>query len=395
MSKKMEKLLKEAEEKNLLVIVFNDTETTGATEEDRIIQSAHAVCFFDKTTNKIEFKHYMEEYIMPPLPIKPGAAVVHGIWKQDLIGAKPWINSKSKEELEYLCKNGAHYVAHNSPFDIKMLSKEGINWPLNKIFDTLRVARNIYLDNTELESRGLQYIRYFYDFDSKEDFADFVKQFKVKKLQAHTALSDIIVLMYFFKFMFEEKLVNSIEELFELSYKISHEDILNYGNTLPKTEKISILVKGTYLNRGKITPNMEFLHWAVSCKDKYKPSFSKKVAIAYFAIEALRKKEMEYSVSLTPMFYLSSAFIPEQWDFLTELNIDIFDFFLKTHKKVKDNIEELKNNPADKKELEFLSSDYEAAKKYVLPKLMNRLIEKNELEKIEIIKENFSELSGL
>lgn len=395
MSKKMEKLLKEASEKNLLVVVFNDTETTGATEEDRIIQSAHAVCFFDKTNNKIEFKHYMEEYIMPPLPIKPGAAVVHGIWKQDLIGAKPWSESKSKEELEYLCEKGALYVAHNSPFDIKMLSKEGIVWPLNKIFDTLRVARNIYLDNTELESRGLQYIRYFYDFDSKEDFADFVKQFKVKKLQAHTALSDIIVLMYFFKFIFEEKLVNSIEELFEFSYKISHEDILNYGNTLPKTEKLSVLVKGTYLNRGKVTDNIEFLNWAVSCKDKYKPSFSKKVAISYFAIEALRKKEIEYSGFLIPMIYSSAAFIPEQWDFLTELNIDIFDFFLKTHEKIKNNIEELKNNPADKKELEFLSSDYEATKKYVLPKLMNRLIEKNELEKIKIIKEKFSELSGL
>lgn len=395
MSKKMEKLLKEAQERDLLVVVFNDTETTGSTEEDRIIQSAHAVCFFDKNTHKIEFKHYMEEYIMPPLPIKPGAAVVHGIWKQDLIGAKPWNESKSKEELEYLCANGASYVAHNSPFDIKMLSKEGIIWPLNKIFDTLRVARNIYLDNTELESRGLQYIRYFYDFDSKEDFGDFVKQFKVKKLQAHTALSDIIVLMYFFKFIFEEKLVNSIEELFELSYKISHEDILNYGNALPKTEKLSVLVSGTYLNRGKITPNMEFLNWAVSCKDKYKPSFSKKVSIAYFTIEALRKNEIKYSGLLVPMFYLSAAFIPEQWDYLTEQNIDIFDFLLVTHEKVKNNIAELKNNPADKKELEFLSSDYEAAKKYVLPKLISRLIEKNELEKIKIIKEKFSELSGL
>lgn len=395
MSKKMEKLIKEANEKNLLVVVFNDTETTGATEEDRIIQSAHAVCFFNKETHEIEFKHYMEEYIMPPLPIKPGAAVVHGIWKQDLIGAKPWDKSKSKEELEFLCLNGASYVAHNSPFDIKMLSKEGIIWPLNKIFDTLRVARNIYLNNNELESRGLQYIRYFYDFDSKPDFENFVKQFKVKKLQAHTALSDIIVLMYFFKFIFEEKLVSSMEELFELSYKISHEDILNYGNALPKEEKLSILVKGTYLNRNQVTPNIQFLNWAVTTKEKYKPSFSKKVAIAFYVVEALRKNEIPYDNNVTPMIVLSSAFIPEQWDFLVSLNINFFSYFMLTHKKVKENIEELKKNPADKKELEFLSSDYEASRKYVVPKLIDFLQKNNDLEKIEQVKNEFKDLSGL
>lgn len=393
MSRKiLEKILKEAKKKNLEVIVFGDTETTGATEEDRIIQNAHAVALFNKEDNSIEVKHYIEEYIMPPLDIKPGAAVVHGIWKQDLIGAKPWIESQSKEELEFLCDSGASYVAHNSPFDIKMLSKEGLVWPLHKIFDTLRVARNVYVDNTELESRGLQYIRYFYDFDSRPDFADFVKSFNIEKLQAHTALSDIVVLMYFFKFIFEEKLVSSLEELFELSYKITYEDILNYGNALPKDEKLSILVTGSYLNRGKLTPNINWFYWALTTEEKYKPAFSKKVAISYYCIEALKNGSIKYVSELNPMIVISSAFIPEQWDFLkNQLNIDFTVFFISEHKKIRANIVNLSNDPTAKKELDYLKSDYEAFSKYVFPKLRTYLTNKGELEKIKKIEE---ELGG-
>ncbi len=388
----LEKLLKEAKKKNLQVIVFGDTETTGATEEDRIIQNAHAVALFNKEDNSIEVKHYIEEYIMPPLPIKPGAAVVHGIWKEDLIGAKPWEESQSKAELEFLCANGAGYVAHNSPFDIKMLSKEGLIWPLNKIYDTLRVARNVYVDNTELESRGLQYIRYFYDFDSRPDFADFVKSFNIEKLQAHTALSDIVVLMYFFKFIFEEKLVSSIEELFDLSYKIMHEDILNYGNALPKNEKLSTLVIGTYLNKGKPTPNINWFNWAVTTEEKYRPAFSKKVAISYYCIEALKNGSVKYVNELNPMIVNSSAFIPEQWPFIFEvLKLDFTTYLISEHKKVRENIVKLSNDPAAKRELDYLKSDYEAFSRYLFPKLRIYLTDKGEFEKIKKIEE---ELGG-
>ena len=124
--------------------------------------------------------------------------MTHGIWYPDLKGKPVFSKTQSFIRLQELIDEGAYYCAHNSPFDIAMLKKEGIDWPEDKVIDTLNIARFLETDE-KIESKSLQWLRYYYNFDEQKDFPALVKKFGIKRLQAHTALSDIVVLIYYFR----------------------------------------------------------------------------------------------------------------------------------------------------------------------------------------------------
>src|SRR3989344_3897999 len=116
-------------------IIFFDTETTGNTEKDFLCQIAY------KSGNDSFVGLYK-----PPIKVPPEASAVHHF-------------SKIKEFLE---NKNAVVVAHNAPFDLIIIKKEGIV-PVNFIC-TLRLAR--YLDPDEkIEKYNLQYLRYLLDIE--------------------------------------------------------------------------------------------------------------------------------------------------------------------------------------------------------------------------------------
>ena len=81
-------------------------------------------------------------------------------------------------------------VAHNAPFDLVMIKKEGIE--PKKFICTLRLAR--HLDPEEkIEKYNLQYLRYYLDLDVEA--------------QAHDAMGDVLVLEKLF-----ERLKKKMEE---------------------------------------------------------------------------------------------------------------------------------------------------------------------------------------
>ncbi len=160
--------------------IILDTETTGVSDTDRVIQLGYIVL----GTNPVEVHN---EFNSSDIPIGFGAMEVHGI-TPDLLDGKPICTETSAyKRLEELNTDDNYLIIHNAPFDIKMLEKEGFN-PQMKVIDTLRVAKHILPDE---EAHRLQYFRYKMDLYKEEEKEASALGVVVK---AHDAIGDVLVL---------------------------------------------------------------------------------------------------------------------------------------------------------------------------------------------------------
>jgi exodeoxyribonuclease X len=178
-------------------IIFFDTETTGNTEKDFLCQIAY----------KNENESFVGLY-KPPIKIPPEASAVHHITNKMLEDKPAFGESSDLPKIKELFENkNSVVVAHNAPFDLMIVKKEGII-PANFIC-TLRLAR--YLDpDDKIEKYNLQYLRYFLDIEI--DAA------------AHDALGDVLVLEKLYerlkkKLMEKEKLDENevVQKMIEIS----------------------------------------------------------------------------------------------------------------------------------------------------------------------------------
>jgi DNA polymerase III epsilon subunit-like protein len=172
-------------------LIFFDTETTGNTESDFLIQLAYK-------TDGDEFNALYK----PEKTIPPEASAVHHITNKMVADKETFKNSKDFEKIKKLFEDeNSVVVAHNAPFDLIMIEKEGIK-PKNFIC-TLRVAR--YLDPEEkIEKYNLQYLRYLLGIEVDGT--------------AHDALGDVLVLEALF-----ERLKNKLMEI----EKINNEKVIS------------------------------------------------------------------------------------------------------------------------------------------------------------------------
>lgn len=185
-------------------LTFFDTETTGNTEKDFLCQIAYKS---GPDTFTALYK--------PPMKIPPEASAVHHI-SNKMVESKPsFSDSGDKEKIKKLFEDAdSAVVAHNAPFDLAIIKKEGIE--PKKFICTLRVAR--YLDKEEkIERYNLQYLRYLLDIEVEAT--------------AHDAMGDVLVLEKLFerlkkKIIEEEKLSESeaIDKMIEIS---SHPSLLH------------------------------------------------------------------------------------------------------------------------------------------------------------------------
>ncbi len=157
-------------------LLFLDTETTGATADDRLCQVAF----------KIEGRDAHQSLFKPPLPIKIAAMAVTHI-TNEMVEAMPVFQGSYIHTRLNELKDTAILVAHNVDFDARMLKYEGIVFPQQ--ICTLKIAR--YLDKgSKYENHQLQYLRYFYGL-------------KVNA-SAHDAMGDVLVLEVVFAKLLEE-----------------------------------------------------------------------------------------------------------------------------------------------------------------------------------------------
>ena len=161
--------------------VLFDTVTTGGNEEDRIIQIGSMI---------VDAKEPIEVYdelCSCEVPIKLEAMEVHNI-TPDLLENKPkFIDSNFYKRLNELNSSENFLIAHNMPFDLGMLQKEGFK---NKftLIDTLRCARHL-LDNSPYHR--LQYLRYSLELYKNE--LDEANKHNIT-IKAHDAIGDVLVM---------------------------------------------------------------------------------------------------------------------------------------------------------------------------------------------------------
>jgi len=206
--------------------ILLDTETTGAGEQDRIIQLGYIVL-----DNK-EIEVY-NEFCSSEVPISYGAMEVHGI-TPEMIENKPTCKELfAYQKLLKYNTNENYLIIHNAPFDIGMLEKEGFKNQM-QVIDTLRVAKHILPDE---EAHRLQYFRYKMELYKKEKEEAQKLGIEVK---AHDAIGDVLVLKLFLSEL--KKLVmqkypneNSVIKMVELTKTPIFIEKFRFGKYKDKT----------------------------------------------------------------------------------------------------------------------------------------------------------------
>jgi len=201
--------------------ILFDTETTGTQEEDRIIQVGAMV-----VSSKGSVSIY-DELCSTVLPIKIEAMAVHGITPELLENKDIFINTNFYKELQSLNTDENYLIAHNMPFDLGMLEKEGFNSNL-KIIDTLRCAKHLLKDSN---SHALQYLRYSLELYKKESKEASKHNITIK---AHDAIGDVLIM----KLLLSELVmlikntypdINPMEKLEELTATPIYIDTFKFG----------------------------------------------------------------------------------------------------------------------------------------------------------------------
>lgn len=169
-------------------IYFFDTETTGNTSDDRIVQLA-----IKERGNPTPL---INELFKPPMPIPFEASAVHHI-SNKMIANKPLFKESPRyQEIKDLFESpDTIVVAHNSAFDVAMLATEDIH-PTNVIC-TYKTVRHIDIDTT-FTNYKLQYLRYALDMELE--------------VPAHDALADVIVLEKVFDYLLNKMMQNGTSE---------------------------------------------------------------------------------------------------------------------------------------------------------------------------------------
>lgn len=190
--------------------ILFDTETTGNQEEDKIIQIGAMI--IDK--NGIEV---YDELCTADLEIKTEAMEVHNITPEQLEDKGLFTDTNCYKKILDLNAPENYLIAHNMPFDLGMLEKEGFKNRFSLI-DTLRCARHLLED---APYHRLQFLRYYLGLYKLE--VDEAKKLNVE-LKAHSAISDVLNMKLLLSFLKEKAKEdypsrNPIEILVELTAK--------------------------------------------------------------------------------------------------------------------------------------------------------------------------------
>ncbi|PRM96608.1 3'-5' exonuclease [Aliarcobacter cryaerophilus] len=176
--------------------ILFDTETTGISQEDRVIQFGAMI-----VDQKGQVEAF-DELCSSDIPIKLEAMEIHNI-TQDLLENKPKaVDTKFYKRLQELNNSENFLIAHNINFDLDMIKKEGFENQL-QLIDTLRCARHLF---SELPYHRLQYLRYALELFKQEEIE--AKKYNIT-IKAHDAIGDVLVMK-----LFLSKLVAKVKESF-------------------------------------------------------------------------------------------------------------------------------------------------------------------------------------
>ncbi|MDO8561835.1 MAG: exonuclease domain-containing protein [bacterium] len=161
-------------------ILFLDTETTGNSDKDRLVQLAVKERFVEGPLVNALYK--------PPVPISIESMAIHHITERMVADKPVFKDAPEYQSLKDLFESDETIVvAHNAAFDNAMLAREGI--VPRQVICTYKLA--YALDpNDQLPNYRLQYLRYLLDLDVEAE--------------AHDAWGDVLVLEALFERLAEK-----------------------------------------------------------------------------------------------------------------------------------------------------------------------------------------------
>ena len=169
--------------------ILFDTESTGMEDEDRAIQVGAMV--IDHHSGDTEV---IDEMLFTDREISVGAIEIHHITPEILSqNAKTdYANSSFKKRIDELNNEQNYLIAHNIPFDLKMIEKEGFKCFMKTIC-TLRCARHLYQEEPH---HRLQWLRYSLGLYKEEE--EECRKHNVI-IKAHDAIGDVLVMKLFLR----------------------------------------------------------------------------------------------------------------------------------------------------------------------------------------------------
>ena len=161
--------------------VLFDTETTGAGENDRIIQVGAMIVH---SKEKIDV---YDELCSADVPISIEAMEIHNITPDVIENQPPYQELEFCKKLEAYNDKENYLIAHNISFDLSMVEKEGFDNNYTLI-DTLRCAKHLLPDSPY---HRLQYLRYSLELYKTEGAEADKLDVTIK---AHDAIGDVLVM---------------------------------------------------------------------------------------------------------------------------------------------------------------------------------------------------------
>jgi len=185
-------------------ILFLDTETTGNSDKDRLVQLAVKERFVDEPLVNALYK--------PPIPISIESMAIHHITERKVAERPLFQEAAEYPGLKDLLESDeVIVVAHNAAFDLAMLAREGVT-PRRSIC-TYKLAYALDPEGVYPNYR-LQYLRYLLDLDIEAE--------------AHDALGDVLVLEALFARLLEKMVARhgTMESALEAMLAISARPLL-------------------------------------------------------------------------------------------------------------------------------------------------------------------------
>ncbi|MDQ7047043.1 MAG: exonuclease domain-containing protein [Sulfurovum sp.] len=189
--------------------ILFDTETTGTSENDRIIQVGAMIVH---GRDEIEV---IDELCSTEVPISIEAMAIHNITPDVIENQPPYAELNFTKKLDEYNSIENYLIAHNISFDLTMIQKEGFqnNYTL---IDTLRCAKHLI---DEMPSHALQYLRYALELYKIEGAEASKLGVTIK---AHDAIGDVLVMKLLLSLLvkrIQEKFagVNPMKKLAELT----------------------------------------------------------------------------------------------------------------------------------------------------------------------------------
>ena len=156
--------------------IFLDTETTGIAD-CRLVELAWSLpAQAGDPSGRI-----LTVRAKPPIPISEEAIAIHGITNEEVANLSLFSQNIQYDKIKKLLEENV-VIAHNAPFDIGVLAREGI--VVRNFIDTLAVAKKLY---PRLPRHNLQFLREHFHIETEG--------------KAHSAKGDVVVLMALYERM--------------------------------------------------------------------------------------------------------------------------------------------------------------------------------------------------